>query len=218
MLLIFDLDDTLIPTSKEITPKKLEQALKKMIESGLQVDYLEGLETLFDLNSKSLRSKDALEEFVILKKGNSAQVDAGKKALDANLGKITISLDCQLNELLRKWNKSHRLAIVTGGAALIQHEKIDLYGIEKALFEEIVVAEWGEKGKAYATLQERFGPFLVVGDRIANDLSDAKKLGGITIHIRQGRGEAEPKNHPDVDFEIKTIKELTEVLEKYDNK
>ena len=63
-------------------------------------------------------------------------------------------------------------------------------------------------------LMDRFGPFLVVGDRITNDLSCAKKLGGITIHIRQGRGEFEPKNHPDVDFEIRTIKELTEVLER----
>ncbi len=218
MLLIFDLDDTLIPTSREITPRKLEEALKKMIDEGLEVAYQEGLETLFTINKSAIRSKEVLETFALLKNGNDDQITAGKKALEGSLGKMKVSQDLQLNNLLKEWKQSHNLAIVTGGISKVQNEKIDLYGIDRALFEEIIVSEWGEKEKAYIALKERFGPFLVVGDRIANDLTGAKKIGGITIHIRQGRGEFEPKNHPDVDHEIETINELTEVLGKYDNK
>ncbi len=214
MLLIFDLDDTLIPTSLDITPKKLEQALKKMIESGLQVSFEQGREILLAMNEKACRSREVIREFSTLMQGTEAHAEIGLSVLEEDLSEIKVKQEEGLNEFLKGLKERYRLAIVTGGKVAVQEEKIDLYGIDRTLFEEIIVEEWGMKERAYMRLMDRFGPFLVVGDRITNDLSCAKKLGGITIHIRQGRGEFEPKNHPDVDFEIRTIKELTEVLER----
>jgi FMN phosphatase YigB (HAD superfamily) len=214
MLLVFDLDDTLIPTSKEITPKKLDFALKKMIDSGLSFDFEEGKKMIHKMNQGAYRSKEVIEEFVSLIKGSDDHKKIGLKALDEKIGHIDVTPQIDLNDFLKILRESHKLAIVTGGNKEVQEEKIDLYQINRELFSEIIVEEWGQKERAYALLKEMFGNFLVVGDRIMNDLSGAKKLGGITIHIRQGRGILEPKNHPDVDFEIETIKELTRVLER----
>ncbi|MBM3193722.1 MAG: HAD family hydrolase [Chlamydiae bacterium] len=214
MLLIFDLDDTLIPTSKEITPKKLDSALKKMIDAGLKINFEEGKKRIHQLNEKAHRSKQAIEYLVLECGGDETHREIGLKALEDKLLDFNVTPQKELNEFLRVLRKEYPLAIVTGGSKQVQEEKIDLYKIDRELFREIIVEDWGEKERAYIQLKERFGSFLVVGDRIANDLSGAKKLGGITIHIRQGRGLLEPKNHPDVDYEIETIKELTRVLER----
>ncbi len=214
MLLIFDLDDTLIPTSMDITPKKLEQALKRMIQGGLPVNFEQTRELLLSMNKEAKRSSEVIREFTSVMNGTCMHAEIGLKVLEEGLGEIQINEVVGLNNFLKILKERYKLVIVTGGNPQVQEEKIDLYGIDRTLFEEIVVEEWGQKERAYHRLKEKFGPFLVVGDRIANDLSCAKKLGGITIHIRQGRGEFEPKDHPDVDFEITTIKELTEVLER----
>ncbi len=214
MLLIFDLDDTLIPTSREITPKKLELALAKMIDNGLAVSFDEGKKKLLAMNETASRSRDVIIEFVEDLQGSEMDKVIGLNALEGSLGGIEVTIEEGLNEFLKGLGKKHSLAIVTGGSDKVQHEKLDLYNIDRQLFKEILVAKWGEKGSAYCALKEKFGPFIVVGDRIGNDLCDAKKLGGITIHIRQGRGAYEPENHPDVDFTIGTIKELTKVLER----
>lgn len=214
MLLIFDLDDTLIPTSKEITPKRLEKALMKMIQHGLKIDYEKGKEILLSMNERAKRSKEVVEQFVEFVQGTKAHAEIGLKALEESLKEIEVAKSNEINDFLRLLRKNHKMAIVTAGNRVLQQEKIDHFGIDRTLFEEIIVAEQGQKEQAYHLLQERFGAFLVVGDRIVDDLSGARKLGGITIHIRQGRGNREPKNHPDVDYEIGTIKELKEILER----
>jgi FMN phosphatase YigB (HAD superfamily) len=214
MLLIFDLDDTLIPTSNEITPKCLEAALKKMIENGLSVNFEEGKKILFEMNSGPTRTSEVIKEFVKKMQGSDNHVIVGMSALEESLLTIGVQKTHGLNNFLRVLKEKFHLAIVTGGNAPTQQAKIDLYGIDKELFVDIIVEEWGMKERSYLILKERFGPFIVVGDRIKNDLSGAKKLGGTTIHVRQGRGVFEPKNHPDVDFEIASLKELTEVLER----
>lgn len=214
MLLIFDLDDTLIPTSKEITPKKLEFALKQMIDAGLKVNFEEARKRVHQLNEKAHRSKQVIEQFVLEVNGEDFHKEVGLNALNYKMLGIEVTPQKELNNFLKILKNDHKLAIVTGGVKQVQEEKIDLYEIDREIFSEIIVEEWGEKGRAYLQLKEKFGQFLVVGDRIINDLSGAKKLGGTTIHIRQGRGVLEPKNHPDVDFEIETIKELTRVLER----
>ena len=132
------------------------------------------------------------------------------QALTDGLDGIEIARELWVNDFLRGLN--YRKAIVTAGNTKMQQEKIDRFGIDRSLFETIIVAD--QKEIAYQSLKEKFGPFLVIGDRIQNDLSPAKQAGGITVHIRQGRGKKEPKNHPDVDYEIEEITELKGVLEK----
>ena len=214
MLLIFDLDDTLIPTSNEITPKCLEAALKKMIEGGLSVDFEEGKKILFEMNLGPTRTSEVIKQFVRNMQGTDNHAVTGIAQLEESLSTIEVTKPQGLNNFLRDLRAKFQLAIVTGGNAPTQQAKIDLYGIDKELFVDIIVEEWGMKERSYLLLKEKFGPFIVVGDRIINDLSGAKKLGGTTIHVRQGRGVFEPKNHPDVDFEIASLKELTEVLER----
>jgi FMN phosphatase YigB (HAD superfamily) len=214
MLLIFDLDDTLIPTSKELTPIRLKRALKSMIDNGLKSDFEKGFERLNKINSEVLRSKIAIEKFSFEVAGSNDFARFGVEMLESPLDDIQVEELKDLNLFLSSLRENYKLAIVTGGNQEVQREKITLYGIDVSLFEEVIVAEWGQKEAAYQSLSQKHGAFLVVGDRIEYDLSAAKKLGGITVHIRQGRGELEPEEHPNVDFKIKTINELKEVLKR----
>ncbi len=213
-MLIFDLDDTLIPTSSEITPKRLESALKAMIKRGLTLSFEEAMPLLSKINSQEIRSKDALERFSFEVTGSKEMAKFGLEDMLSPMEGYNVSKLNELNQFLSDLKTTYKLAIVTGGDKRVQEEKISLFGIDKSLFEEIVVTDLGEKELAYKSLSQKHGAFLVVGDRIEYDLSAAKRLGGKTVHIRQGRGVLEPKNHPNVDYEIKTIKELKEVLKR----
>ena len=63
MLIIFDLDDTLIDTSGCITYYKLEDALNAMQAQGLVLpDFAVALELLRRLNKVSLSAESALSE------------------------------------------------------------------------------------------------------------------------------------------------------------
>ena len=65
MLIIFDLDDTLIDTSGCITFHKLEDALEAMCSAGLILsDFSDSLELLRRLDSTSESAKEALSEFL----------------------------------------------------------------------------------------------------------------------------------------------------------
>ena len=71
MLIIFDLDDTLIDTSGSITPVKLEQALAKMVEAGLQVgDFQESLTILKRLDIATESASQTLLEFLEIINGD----------------------------------------------------------------------------------------------------------------------------------------------------
>lgn len=187
-------------------------ALRKMVAHGLPIEYERGREILLGLNEKARHSKDVLEEFVLKMGGTIKHREIGLNVLEESLCGIEIEEEFWVNDFLR--GLPYRKAIVTAGNSKVQEEKIDRFGIDRTLFEEIIVEEKGKKERSYSRLQEKFGKFLVVGDRILDDLSGAKKIGGITIHIRQGRGKIEPKGHPDVDYEITTINELKGILER----
>ncbi|HEY5236003.1 MAG TPA: hypothetical protein VIJ14_07490, partial [Rhabdochlamydiaceae bacterium] len=78
MLIIFDLDDTLIDTTGSITPVKLEQALAKMVEAGLQVgDFQEALGVLKRLDIASESASQTLLEFLEIISGDKKYFDIG---------------------------------------------------------------------------------------------------------------------------------------------
>ena len=86
MLIIFDLDDTLIDTSGAIAPFKMRECLKKMIDTGLEVgDFEEAYADLLAVNAKSLKSTEALAAF-------GAKYGATQGQLEAAIGELTTPL------------------------------------------------------------------------------------------------------------------------------
>lgn len=194
MLIIFDLDDTLIDTSGSITPFKMKECLQKLMEVGLVVqDFNTAYAELLSYNASSMKSKDALLEFL---RSQNAEEELLSKALPMLTTPLpndfSIKLTPNAKEILKYFASSHRLALVTGGHPPFQLEKMEKAGIDRAYFSKIAIPEDSIKGPFYKALIEEFGmhpsEVYVCGDRVAMDLLPAYELGLNTIHMRWGRG------------------------------
>ncbi|MBS0616232.1 MAG: HAD family hydrolase [Verrucomicrobia bacterium] len=219
MLIIFDLDDTLIDTSGSITPIQLESALRRMIEEGLPVTSGGGASDMLKrLDRGADSAKSALSEFLEI-------LDVEEKfypmALEEVYGPIPADLPIFAHEnaleVLQELSQHHTLALVTIGKTQQQKYKMEKAGIDSTLFSKIVITEVRDKKPHYESLLEEFGmtpaETIVCGDRIAIDLVPAKELGLKTIHVRQGRGKKAPQHlEREVDFTVTELKQIEEII------
>ncbi len=223
MLIIFDLDDTLIDTSGCITPIKLEDALVRMKEAGLALpDMSEAKEMIKRLDESAESARQTLAEFLEICGADQKYLQIGVKEVYEN-----ISLDMPVFPLdnallvLNELSALHQLALVTIGKREQQLQKMKKAGIDSTLFSKIVVSEERIKKTHYQTLVEELGfaprDVLVCGDRIATDLTPAKELGFKTVHMRWGRGLSSAGAKSDVDYTISQLNEITEIIKNASN-
>lgn len=217
MLIIFDLDDTLVDTSGCITPYKLHDALKRLVKEGLSIpDFSEGLELLKRLDLSADSAKKALAEFLEIH-------DADPRLLPIGLHEIyETPSDLPLNPLdgaidvLNDLSSIHQIVIVTVGKENQQLAKLKKAGIDSAFFSKIVVSQAGNKKIHYQAIAEELGysasDILVCGDRIPIDLAPARELGYKTVHMRWGRGRHSIGSLSDVDYQIGSLKELKDII------
>lgn len=217
MLLIFDLDDTLIETSRSIVPFKLKYALEEMIKQGLEItDFNGSLKHLLDLNEEVHSSRLGLELFL-------EELDAGRflnhgvQALDTLLPEnFTVSTTFNAEKVLGELKNQHTLALVTYGNPEYQRQKLKKSGIQEEIFKQIIVVPTQNKKSSYEfllkQLQVKPQEALVCGDRVMGDLVPAKELGIRTVHMRSGRGKnnSSPKNA--VDYTIENLSELKLII------
>jgi len=218
LLVIFDLDDTLIDTSGCITPHKLEDALRAMIGSGLEVvHFQDSLDLLKRLNASAESSPAALAEFLEILDAKAPLLEVGKQelatALPADLP--IFSLDGAV-EVLTELAEDHKLALVTVGVHSLQMEKLKKAGIDSGFFSKIAVSESRDKKTHYQLIMEEleYSPSEVVvcGDRVAIDLLPAKELGFKTVHVRWGRGLNSHGKEREVDYSISDLRQLKEIV------
>ncbi len=219
MLLIFDLDDTLIETTNVFTAKKLENALKVMIADGLAIkDFNHACEMLLRMNQGANSTKNLILEFVELHGGNKKHVEMGMQEIEKiNLDQYSFDEVDEVIELLEDLKRDHLICLVTRGKEEMQREKLRIFGLDESLFCEIVVTPYFNKGEHYAAISAKYGiqphDMFVIGDRIEADLLDAKKMGAHTVHIRQGRGANCELQKEIVDHTIYELGELVSILE-----
>jgi putative hydrolase of the HAD superfamily len=226
LLIIFDLDDTLIDTTGSITPVKLEQALVKMVEAGLEVgDFQEALEMLKRLDTASESASHTLLEFLEITGKNTG---ADQKYLEIGQSEVysqlpddfpVFPLD-QALDVLSELGSEHQLALVSMGKPAQQMLKLKNAGIDSTIFSKMIISEDHDKKPHYRTILEELGftpaQTVVCGDRIRRDLSPAKELGCITVHMQWGRGlsiSALPHliEH-DVDYAIRKLSQIKDIL------
>ena len=218
MLVIFDLDDTLIDTTGCLTPMKLELALHRMIKEGLVVpDFEQALSMLKRLDRQAESARQTLEEFI--------EIHAfDRKFLQVALEEVyeVVSDDLpvfpmeEAGEVLQELQQEHLLALVSIGNPARQREKLKKAGIDSGLFCKILISEERNKQKPYELLLSGFHyhpeETIVCGDRIALDLTPAKQLGCKTVHMKRGRGVHSRGGEAIVDFTITTLRELQPVI------
>ena len=224
MLIIFDLDDTLIDTSGSITPVKLEQALTKMVEAGLQVgDFQEALTILKRLDIATESASQTLLEFLEIINGDRKYFDIGFAEV---YGPIPLDFPVypldQALDLLSELSSEHQLALVSMGKPEQQLLKLKNAGIDSTIFSKILISEDRDKKPHYKTILDELGfapsQTLVCGDRVKRDLSPAKELGCITVHMQWGRGLSSLVSAlphfiaQDVDYTIKKLSQIKDIL------
>ncbi|MBS0628905.1 MAG: HAD family hydrolase [Verrucomicrobia bacterium] len=212
MLIIFDLDDTLIETSKCLTPLYLRFAFEAMGLAGT-------LEELIEINEKALSSKVAIREFWSKRSEKQEILQAGLEALKRPLpSDVTIEPVPGAKEVLVTLQAHHTLALVTAGHAELQLQKMKKAGIQPAQFSKLIVGSGPSKKSDYqrvlVELNVAPGEGVVCGDRVEIDLTPAKELGLYTVHFQNGRGLVHSTPRESVDLTIKTLKELKEVFVK----
>jgi len=224
LLIIFDLDDTLIDTTGSITPVKLELALTKMVEAGLQVgDVQEALAILKRLDIATESASQTLLEFLEIVNGERKYFDIGHAEVYGPLPPDfpVYALDEAL-DVLSELSSGHQLALVSMGKPEQQLLKLKNAGIDSTIFSKILISEDQDKKPHYKAILEELGfapsQTLVCGDRVKRDLSPAKELGCITVHMQWGRGlscllSALPHFIArDVDYAIKKLSQIKDIL------
>lgn len=218
MLIIFDLDDTLITTTDSISCFRLRRALEEMRQAGLQMEEESLAEELMDRIDRYARDGlMALEEFVYLHEATCPEryIEIGKRVLlDPKLdGEVVSCFHGVETDLILLAEKAH-LAMVTRGDEGYQKEKMKSAKLPLHLFHRIAIVPDSKK-EVYQQLIEEFclplHRVFVVGDRIEQDLLPAKELGCVCVWISQGRFQV--KNPLFVDYQIETLGELLPLLE-----
>lgn len=223
MLIIFDLDDTIIDTSGSILPFKLKRALQAMKEEGLYIEnFLESLKMLISIDAGSESTKAALKEFLEIHDADPRFLDIGCRVVykERNFP-FEVSTTKEALSSLFELRKSHQLAIVSAGIKEIQLEKLKKASIDTSIFSRIVICEESGKRKSYQFLIEdlKVSPsrVIVCGDRIKRDLTPAKALGIKTIHMRWGRGLHQNLHDEDVDFSVSSLDQVKPILMQLEN-
>lgn len=218
MLIIFDLDDTLVDTSGCITPYKLEGALKRLVREGLTLpNFSESLSLLKRLDLAADSAKSALEEFLEIHQADPALLSVGiQEVYESSSSDLPLNPLEHAVEVLNELSFSHRLAIVTIGKTDQQLAKLKKAGIDSGIFSKIVVSETGNKKVHYQAIADELGyaptEIVVCGDRIPIDLAPARELGCRTVQMRWGRGLSSMGKASDVDYQISSLKELKEII------
>lgn len=215
MLVVFDLDDTLIETSKCLTPFYLNLSFEAMGRKGT-------FEELLKINEKALSSKVALREFWQKYSKEEEILLAGLEAL-----KTPLPPDLKIEpvpgaiELLDSLQMHHTLALVTAGHPELQFQKMKNAGIQPEQFSKIIIGSGPSKKLDYQKVLDElhFDPSetVVCGDRVEIDLKPAKELGIYTVHFQNGRGLIHTEPKESVDITIKLLKELQEVFVKHES-
>lgn len=218
MLIIFDLDDTLIDTSGCITHFKLEDALNAMQAAGLKIaDFKTSLQLLRRLNRTAESAKAALSEFLEITESGNKFFDVGVKEIyDTSVSHLPIFSVEGAWETLQDLGQHHQLALVTMGDSAQQMEKLKKAGIDSGIFSKIVVSKDANKKSHYQIIVDELGyspkEVLVCGDRILVDLLPARELGFKTVHMQWGRGLNPTLQREEVDYKISEIGMLKNIV------
>jgi FMN phosphatase YigB (HAD superfamily) len=218
LLIIFDLDDTLIDTSGCITHFRLEDALHAMVNQGMAVaDFSEALELLRRLNNTSDSARSAVAEFVEILGADKSFFEIAIKEIYESLppDMPIFPLDGAL-DILADLGDNHQLALVTIGRQALQMEKMKKAGIDSRIFSKIAVTEEKNKKPHYQMIMDELGyrptEVLVCGDRVHLDLAPARELGFKTVKIQWGRGLSSSGYKGEVDYCITGLKELKGIV------
>jgi len=217
LLIIFDLDDTLIKTTESIIPPKIRRSLTPVFNHSPQL-----IEDLIRLDSMSASSCQALREFIEIHDFDTSIASLVHDELNGeSFDDILVACHDQAIEVLKALSADHITCLVSRGDKTRQLNKMKEAGLDPTYFHEMIFCE-KSKTIEYEKLLKKFNTdpkeALVCGDRVLYDLRPAKTLGMTTVQFLQGRGKASFDYYCDVDYKIIQLVEIFDIIEQIEGK
>lgn len=219
MLIIFDLDDTLVDSSGSIIPIKLKAALQTMLKAGLKVSSPDAaFQTLLSINAASPNGKETLHTFLDSIRAEARFLEIGvKEYYNATETSFSVSALPQAREVLAELRQGHDLVIVSTGDEQQQQLKLKKANIDPTLFQKIIICEGYNKKIHYRKLLQEFNrkprEVLVCGDKFETDLLPAKELKMRTVQMLWGRNSSLPGKGEGPDYSISNLSELKRIVQ-----
>jgi putative hydrolase of the HAD superfamily len=192
----FDIDDTLYDSSLQ-TAETRKNAIKAMIEAGLDASEEEGLEALQSIVKKfGSNHPNQFDELlkVFGQEKNPRIIAAGVVAYHATKIAYLVPFPDTIPSLLRLRDGGYRLGVITDGIAVKQWEKLIRLGLQH-FFHSVVIS--GEEGggkpdpELFKAASKRLGcrpeHAMMVGDRLDKDIRGAKAAGMVTVQVMKGK-------------------------------
>jgi putative hydrolase of the HAD superfamily len=217
LLIIFDLDDTLIDTTEKFTPIIFRKTLQILIKKGLQISNVnKSYKKLLEIDKNSFSSKESIKRFLYELKANKIFYNIAFKVMSEPLNEdIKVFPLKNAKKILEYLSNTNTLALVSIGKEKFQFDKMKKAGIDTSFFSKIVITTNEDKGIYYKQIIDElnisFQNTYVCGDKINVDLVPAKELGCITIHMKWGRGKRFLKDN-NVDYTINNLMEIKTIL------
>lgn len=204
----FDLDDTLLDTSRLLLGAAALHACEAMVAQGLPCSVQQCLDWRAEL-AADLSHKEVFPE-IARRSSSPAHEALGAVGVQTFYGApipAHLPLMEGAEDVLSRTEKKYSLYLVTSGAPETQWEKIRATGLEKRFKGIFVVDKMRNAHKKTAFLEilrkENIpaDKLLSVGNRLAEEIRLAKQLGAMTCHFEYGEHAGEqklfPEDHPD---------------------
>lgn len=214
MLIIFDLDDTLIETSMGITTILVKKLCKGIEDLGGKLEPSLIEERFWNHYATGSSSVDAALEVVswALPKSTAEKWDTLLNNFrNPDITHIEVVQTPGASELLSNLKDDYGLALCSRGHPELQQLKLKKAGIEPILFGTIRFG-FEDKGVSYSDAMRSFGvdpsETIVCGDRVSYDLLPAKKQGCITVQFLRPFRNREEEYASSVDHRIEELPAL----------
>jgi putative hydrolase of the HAD superfamily len=228
--IFFDIDDTLYSTSEFARLARLN-SIKAMIDVGLKMserelmDELDEVVTEFSSNYQHHYDKLLLRIPAARYKGvNRAVIVAAAVAAYHDTKFRQLKLFDDVRDALEKLSRTRlMLGTITEGVDLKQAEKLLRLNLleyfhPEAIFisDQIGISKPNEKLYEWAlkTMQISPAQAMYVGDNPINDIDPPNRVGMVTVRVKRGGKYAALIGKTEADYEIKTFRELLEILQK----
>ncbi len=214
----FDLDDTLLDTTGLLVPMASLAAYQAMVAKGLSIDFK---------TFEAERKKGALSmkhqiifQFIAEKYGHSVSNlkmgDAGSEAFYNPPIPAHLDLLAGAQENLIRLKDKYKIFVVTSGAVQTQKRKIQATGVEKLLQKVYVLDGFKKERKRIAfedilkSLNLKPEELISIGNRLSQEIHDAKELGCLTCYFKYGEhvGEVTRNKFEIPDFTVEKHQEL----------
>lgn len=224
---LFDLDDTLVDTTK-LAEMARRNAIENMIRHGLPVDfdtaYNELLELINEYGSNFNRHFDYLLRRLELPQ-NPKWVASGVIAYHNTKFAYLRSVRGARKVLLDLKREGYILAVVTDGDPIKQWEKILRLELDD-FFDDVFISDYLGVRKPHPKIFKRALKKLgvrpeeavMVGDRLYSDIYGAKRVGMKTIWFRYGKYRDKELEYLDyADFAVDSLEEVPKIVRGLNN-